>query len=256
MSTTTPLYRLFFEIVQMMGMRGYSIHPFKKIIDRHMANERFIESNQLDKVINITDNDLIQWIINYRTTNFGVQPELFQGNRMSMSMIFDHPKTDIRTLVLISNEIEGVTPKDTIVDFISNILKPITYFKTGGKSLDPFLSSNKVNAIFILPNGVSSFSKTYLNEMPTIKILTENEILSRCYDSVIQSYIETVTPEERAFILEPVGLDSKKIPSVNSTNDTLCKILNLKRDDLMIATRTAITNEETITKTKFFRQIN
>lgn len=254
--SSTPLYRLFFEIVQFMGCRGYNIHPFKFLIDHRMKNERLIELGQVDKVVEFSDADLIQHLVNYRTTNFGVKPELFIGSRMPISMIFDNPITGLRTLVLVSNETEGVTSKDTIVDFISNILKTITYHKTGGRSVDPFLKSNKVSGIFILPSGVSPFSRTFLNEMPTIKLLTEAEVLSRCYDSVIQSHITTVPPEEKMAILEPVGLTGQKIPAVNSSNDTLCKILDLPKDHMMIATRTAIASEETITSSLFFRQIN
>lgn len=256
MSVNTPLYKLFFEIVQMMGMRGYNIFPFKFLVDNHMKNERFIELGQLDKVKIFNDNDLVQHLVNYRTTNFGVSADFFPGSRMPISMVFDHPITGIRTLVLVSNETEGITSKDTIVDFISNILKTITYYKTNKQSCDPFLSRNKVNGIFILPSGVSSFSRTFLNEMPTIKLLTENEVMSRCYDSIIQSHITTVTPDEKMSILEPVGLTGQKIPSVNSNNDVLCKILDLQKDHMMIATRTAIASEETIDKSMFFRQIN
>jgi hypothetical protein len=254
--STTPLYRLFFEIVQMMGIRGYNIHPFKFLIDHRMKNERLIELGEIDKVVEFTDTDLIQHLVNYRTTNFGVQPELFQGSRMSISMIFDNPITGMRTLVLVSNETECVTSKDTIVDFISSILKTVTYYKTGGISVDPFLSRNKVNGIFILPSGVSPFCRTFLNELPTIKLLTENEVLSRCYDSVIQSHITTVTSDEKMSILEPVGLTGQKIPAINSSTDALCKILDLTKDHMMIATRTAIASEETITSSMFFRQIN
>lgn len=256
MSTTTPLYRLFFEIVQMMGMRGYSIHPFKFLIDHRMKNDRLTELGQLDKVVEFSDSDLIQHLVNYRTTNFGVSPDLFPGSRMPISMIFDHPISGIRTLVLVSNETECVTSKDTIVDFINNILKTVTYNKTGGQSCDPSLSCNKVSGIFVIPSGVSPFCRTFLNEMSKIKILTENEILSRCYDSVIQSHITTVPPDEKMSILEPVGLTGQKIPAVNSLTDSLCKVLDLQKDHMMIATRTAIAPEETITASLFFRQIN
>jgi DNA-directed RNA polymerase subunit H (RpoH/RPB5) len=250
------LMKLFFEIVQMMGMRGYNIHPFKFIIDNYMKNERFTELGQLDKIIEFDENLVIEHLINYRTTNFGIGPENFKGERMKISMIFDNPITGMRTLVLVSNETEGITSKDIINDYISRVLRPITKYKTNGLSIDPFLKNNKVNAIFILPSGVSPFSKSFLNEMSTIILMTESEILNRCYDSVIQSHIRTVPPDEKMSILESVGLNGSRIPSINSANDSLCKILDLQKDHLMISTRTSIASEETITNSIFLRNIN
>ena len=71
MNTTTrgPLNILFFEIVQMMGMRGYNIQPFKWLIDNRMKNDRLIELGKLNQTQEISEQDLVQWIINYITTH-------------------------------------------------------------------------------------------------------------------------------------------------------------------------------------------
>ena len=256
MSTRGPLNILFFEIVQMMGFRGYNIQPFKWLIDNRMHNDRLIESGLEAK--EISDNDLVQWIVNYRTSQYMIPVEMFQGEKMPISMIFERYGKEedcITTLVLVSNDKVGNTSKDTIVEFITGILKRLTQIKTNGVSVDPFIKANRINAIFILPSGVSSHSKAFLNEMNTIKILTENDVLNRNYDHCLQSHIKIVSSNEKDNILEPVGLNGAKIPSVAKNNDAYCRILDVKKGDLMIINRQSISSEEALTNSINFRDI-
>lgn len=247
---------LFFEIVSMMGIRGYNILPFKFLIDNRMKNNRHREKNEVDKIVEIPDATLLDIIVKYRTANYKIDQNHFGNEKMGFSMIFDHATNGMRTLVLISNEKDGLTSKDTIVDFIGSILKLVTGTRTKGQSTDPFLKSNKVSGIFILNSGVSSFSKTFLNELSTLEIITESEIRSRCYDSCLQSHIATINSEEKDYMLAELGLDSGKIPSITKNIDTTCRIMGLTQGDLMIATRGSVSEEETLSKSIFFRNIN
>lgn len=257
-STRSTLNTLFFEIVQMMGIRGYNIQPFKWLIDNRMKNDRLTELGREKEVVEINDSDLIQWIDNYRITQFGLPSEMFKGEKMPISMVFERfgrEEDVITTLVIVGNDKDGMTSKDTIVDFITSILKTLTQIKTGGVSVDPFIKSNKVNGIFILHSGVSSYSKTFLNEMSTIKILTEGDVLSRNYDQCLQSHIRIVDAIEKDNILEPVGLNGSKIPAVIKDNDAYCRVVDPRKGDLMIISRDAISSEESLTTSMNFRDI-
>lgn len=250
MSKRGPLNILFFEIVQMMGFRRYNIQPFKWLIDNRMKNDRLIEIGRGSEVQEISDQDLVSWIINYRTTHFGMPVESFQGEKMCISMIFERfgkEEDCITTVVAVSNDKDGLTSKDTIVIFIDNILKTLVGIKTGGLSFDPTIKSNRVNGIFILPSGVSAYSKTFLNEMPRIKILTESDVLSRCYDQCLQSHIKVVDQNEKDAILDPVGLNDSKIPSVTKDTDAYCRVTDPQKGHLMIINREAIASEEALT---------
>lgn len=247
---------LFFEVVSMMGIRGYNILPFKEFIDNRMLNFKYIQRGELDKVREIPEQVLLQSLISYRTANYQLEPSLFGMDKMGFSMIFDHANNGMRTLVLISNDRDSVTSKDTIVEFITSILKKVTEKKTEGRSIDPFIAENKISGIFILPTGVSSFSKTFLEKIRNIEIMTEDTIMSRVYDNCLQSGIRTVTQDEKNMILSEVGLLTNNIPSVNRDTDNLCKIMGLKRGDLMISTRGSIDENETLNSSIFIRNIN
>lgn len=246
---------LFFEIVQMMGMRGYNVLPFNFLINNKKMNNRYKECGELNKVNEISDNDLLQSLISYREVNFQLDSNLFGFEKMGLSMVFDHCSNGMRTLVLIANDIKGITSKETLVDFITGFLKVVVYQKTGGKSSDPLLRDNRVSAIFVLPGGVSPFTKTFVEKFTLIEILTEDDIKSRVYDSVLQSHYRTIPPEEKNMILSEVGLNSGNIPSLTKDNDTACRVLGLKKKDLLIATRTKISSEETLDKSIFIRDI-
>lgn len=260
MSSTTrgPLNTLFFEIVQMMGMRGYNIQPFKFLIDNRMKNDRLIEIGKESEVIEFSDNYLIDWISWYRLGQFKLHPELFYGEQMTISMVFERfGKEDdiISTLVIVGNEKDGMTSKDTIVDFFSGMLKRLTQIKTNGISVNPVIKANRVNGIFILHSGISSYSKSYLNEMPNIRILTEADVLSRNYDQCLQSHIKIVGQTEKDNILEPVGLNGAKIPAVNKDNDAYCRVVDPRKGDMMVISRDAIASEEALTTSMNFRDI-
>lgn len=253
--STTPMGDLFFEIIQMMGMRGYNVLPFNFLINNKIMNNRYKECGELDKVREISDNELLQSLMSYREANFQLDRNLFGFEKMGFSMVFDHCSNGMRTLVLIANDIKGITSKDTLVDFITNFLKVVVSQKTGGKSSDPLLRDNKVSAIFVLPGGISPFSKTFVDKFTLIEIITEDDIKSRVYDSVLQSHYKTIPLEEKNMILSEVGLNSTNIPSISKDNDTACKILGLKKKDLLVATRTKISSEETLDRSVFFREI-
>ena len=247
----------------MMGMRGYDIQPFNQIISKRMLNERLIEMGKENEVKEMTDVELLNIIENYRNANFlnlipdEEKPKILKEGKSALSTVFErHGDEDeeISTLVFVSNE-EGLVSKDSIVSIMNNLLSVIVENKTNRTSRDAFKRENKVNAIFILSHGISSFSKTYMNEMPTIKILTETEVLNRSYDQCLQSHVKFVGPDEKTEILNPVGLSGSKIPAVSKNNDVLCKVLDPSKGDLMIVTRTAIAPEEALKQTLFFRDV-
>lgn len=253
-----PKSILFFEIVQMMGMRGYNIQPFNFLIEERMRNDKLISLGRESEVNEISDEDLEAFILNYRTTHYGMPPEMFQGEKIGISMVFErYGSADdcITTMVVVSNDKDGLTSKDTIVDFILGILKTLTQIKTKGASVNPFLQSNRVNGIFVLPSGVSSYSKTFLNELQTIQILTEGDILSRNYDQCLQSNIRIVDSNEKDLILDPVGLNGAKIPAVVKNNDAYCRVINPKKGNMMVIQRQAIAPEEALTWSTFLRDI-
>lgn len=257
-SVRGPLNTLFFEIVEMMGIRRYNIQPFKWLIDNRMKNDRLIEMGRGNEVKEFSDQDLVQWIVNYRTTNYGMPIEQFQGEKMPISMVFERYGKEedcITTIVIVSNEKDGLTSKDTIVEYMSGILKTLTQIKTGGLSVDHFLKENRVNGVFVLQSGVSSYSKTFLYGMPTINILTEHDILSRNYDQCLQSHIKIVNEVQKNEILDPVGLNGTKIPAVVKDNDAYCRIVDPVKGSLMIISRDAIASEEALSTSTNFRDI-
>lgn len=253
-----PLNVLFFEIVQMMGFRGYNIQPFKWLIDNRMRNERLIQLGRLSEVSEVTDQYLVEWIKNYRYTNYNLTEDLFQGDKIRISMVFQRYGREedcITTMVVVSDVESGTVSKEEIVSFITGKLNNLTIFMTGGLSNDPFVKANKVNGILILKNGISAYSKTFINEMHTIKILTEIDVLSRNYDHCLQSSIKIVDKNTKDSILEPVGLNDMKIPAVSKDNDAFCRIVDAKKGDLMIIQREALASEEALETALNFRAI-
>ena len=247
---------LFFEIVAMMGIRGHNILPFKEFIDNRMMNFKYIQRGELDKVVEIPEQTLLQSLISYRTANYQLDPSLFGMDKMGFSMVFDHSTNGMRTLVLISNDRNSVTSKDTIVEFVTSILKILTEKKTNGRSIDPFIFENKISGIFILPNGVSSFSKTFFEKIKNIEIIYEDVVMSRVYDHCLQSGIKTIQEEEKNMILSESGLSNGNIPSVSKDSDNLCKIMGLRKGDLMVSKRGSIDENETLKFSTFIRNIN
>ena len=218
-------------------------------------NNRFIERGEIDKVVTITDAQLLQSLSDYRLANYQMSRDLFQGDKMGISMVFDHTSDGMRTLVLCSNDGEGLTSKDTIVDFIGGYLKMIVSVKTEGRSVDPFLSENKVSGIFVLPVGVSPFSKTFMEQFIGIEIITEDDIKSRVYDNILQSHYRTIPQDTKNLILAEVGLNAGNIPSITKKNDITCQILGLPQNHLLVATRGNVAPEETIHSAVFIRDI-
>jgi DNA-directed RNA polymerase subunit H (RpoH/RPB5) len=253
--SSTPMGDLFFEIVSMMGMRGYNILPFNFLINNRKMNNRFIETGQLERVVTITDAQLLESLISYRIVNYEIDRNFFTGDKMQFSMVFDHCSNGIRTLVLITNDDSGITSKENLVEFISSYLKTITHHRTGGKSSDFFLRENRVTGVFILPGGVSSFSKTFMDEFSTLEIITEDDIKSRVYDNVLQSHYKIIEQEKKNYFLSEVGFNSNIIPSVNAHDDKTCKILGIKKGSLIVATRSKASEEETLSTSIFIRNV-
>lgn len=242
--TSNKNVRLFFEIVQMMGLRGYNILPFNFLIDIENKNDYHKTHGQDDNVQTVTDLMLLDWIIKYRQINFKLEPEVFQGEKMQFSMVFNHSFNGMRTLVCIGNEVDESTSKDEIKDMFEK-LKHITYLKTGGVSSNPHAEVNKVSGILVLSEGVSSFSKTFFDEITSVEILLENEILFRAHDNCMQSSYQIIPPEEKIKILGEVGLTSSLIPSTSLRQDIFCKVSGLKPGNMIKYIRPKISEEET-----------
>lgn len=243
---------LVFETISMMGIRGYNIFPFQRIINIKMMNAKFIEMGQLEQVINISNQDLLNLIKVNRNLNFGIEDDNFVAGKTSFSMIFDHCYNGMTTLVLFGGDNDKLTSKDDTKEYLNRPFTRLCELKTGNNNA--FLKANKVSCILILSLGISSTNRTFFDEIPTVEIITETEILSRPYDSCLQSHISTINSEEKNKILFEVGLNENKIPSVRKDDDNLCRILNLKKTDLMISTRRSISEEE-IDYSTFIRNI-
>lgn len=249
----SDICKLFYEIVSMMGMRGYDISAFSHLIQAKMFKERMMQlGNQVEE-----DNklNLLKFIIEYRYNNFNIPPNMFGSGRMGFSMVFKNLFTGMTTLVLISDDEFSLTSKEKLTIYIQSYLNEITSIKTSGFSRDSFVDSNRISVIFILNEGISSYSRTFIDELSNIEIFTENQILNRCYDNCMQSHIRTIPKDEKNILLSTVGLNSNNIPSVTKKNDILCKILNLNKSHLMIATRRNISSEEIVTNAVFLRDI-
>lgn len=249
----TSMVDLFFEIVSMMGIRGYDIMPFQFLIDNKMINERLLQQGQ--NPTNISENSLLSFLINYRTDNFMIDSSLFNDGNINFSTIFNHTYNGMTTLVLICNDDSVTTSKDTLVSYINKYMKRITEIKTNGLSSDPFVRSNKISAIFVINGSISSYCKPFLDELSIIEIFTYDSIMSRCYDSCLQSHITSIPKEIKTTMLSKIGLSSSKIPSVKKKNDILCQIMGLQQGNLMLARRRNISSEETVKNAPFIREI-
>lgn len=236
-----------------MGMRGYDILPFNSIINIFIKNRYLIERNRLDEVVEINENDLLKWIIEYRMDNFGITQENFIGSRMQFSMVFDNPINDLRTLVVIGNEVDESTAKAETKEMIDK-LKMITHLKTNGRSSDPCLSANNVTGMFILSTGVSSFSRAFFDEWSRIQIIKDDDILHRCYDNCLQSHVETIDVERKNVILSDVGLNSNSIPSTSKSQDVHSKVMNIEIGSMLKFSRKKLQPEET-TDAIFLRNV-
>lgn len=236
--------RLFFEIVQMMGLRDYDILPFNFLIDIESKNDYHRTHGQDDQVQTITDTMLLSWIIQYRRVNFHLEPEVFQGEKMQYSMVFNHTFNGLRTLVCIGNEVDESTSKDEIKEMFEK-LKHITYLKTGGKSSNPHATENKVSGIFVLSEGVSPFSKTFFDEITTVEIIREDEIMFRSHDNCMQSSYQIIPAEDKIKIIGEVGLTSSLMPSTSVRQDIFCKVSGIKPGNMIKFIRPKISDEET-----------
>uniref|UniRef100_A0A6C0BEZ7 Uncharacterized protein n=1 Tax=viral metagenome TaxID=1070528 RepID=A0A6C0BEZ7_9ZZZZ len=245
--------KLFFEIVQIMGLRGYNILPFNFLIDIEMQNQYHQERGEEDKIVKITDPMLYQWIAKYRFDNYGIQTELFQGERMQFSMVFDHSYNGMRTLVCIGNEVDESTAKSETKEMIEK-LKTITLLKTEGRSCNPHDFSNKVSGIFVLSSGVSPFAKSFFDEMTLIELIKDDDILHRSYDNCFQSFVYQIPQTDKNRILSEVGLSSSSIPSTSVSQDVYCKILGIKPETMLKYVRERISSEET-TNSVFLRNV-
>lgn len=248
--------QLFIEIVSFMGMRDYDITPFMFLLENKMKNDRHIQLGELDKIEEISNESIIEFLNEYRVNNFFLDPSYFIQGRLAFSVPFVHSYNGITTLVIISNEEPGsLTSKDKIKDFMVQYATPLVINLTNGLSSDLWCNRNRITGIFVLSEGVSSYSKTFLDELEIIEIITTSEIMSRCYDSCLQSNISTISSEEKKLLLSEVGLTTSTIPSVTKKNDILCRILGLKQGNLMISHRRKIASEETVTDALFIRDI-
>lgn len=247
---------LFIEIISFMGMREYDITPFMFLINNKMKNDRHIQLGELDKVEEIPVYTIMEFLNEYRWFNYGLDPKNFTEGKTAFSVPFTHTYNGVTTFVLISNdEKDTLTSKDRIKEHISSYLLPLVSHITNGLSYNVWDHNNKVSVIFVLSEGVSSYSKTFLDELDLIEIIKDVDIMTRCYDSCLQSNIRTIPLREKKDLLSEVGLNSSNIPSVTKKNDTLCKILGLKQGDLMISYRRNISSEETVTNAVFLRDI-
>lgn len=248
---------LFIEVVSFMGIRGYDISPFMFLINNKMKNERHLQLGELDKIEEISVESIISFLEEYRYYNFSFQPGTFNEQKTAFTVPFNHTFNGMTTLVFFTgDESKSLTSKDKINSFITGHLITLVLNKTNGISHDVWNPANKVSAIFILAEGVSSYSKTFLDELDKIEIITESEIMSRCYDSCLQSNVRTISEYEKKILLSEVGLSSSNIPAVTKRNDILCKILGFKQGELMISYRRNIASEETVTDAVFLRNIN
>ena len=248
------MVKLFTEMVMMMGLRGYNILPFKWLIDQHMINDAYIRTGNENKVVPIDEGKLVQFISLYRLAEFGLGYEEYRGERRQFSMCFDNYLTGYRTIVLSGDAVEK---DDSMADTNSmlDLVKAMTYVKTEGKSIDPFKSENRVSAIYILSQGVSSYSSQIFGALSTsIEIFSDDNILMRVYDNCMQSHFTNVSQAERNKILSEVHLTPGLIPSM-SVDDPACKIFGHRSKTLNIITRKAVSSEETEGTQTFLRAV-
>lgn len=252
---STQYSDLFFEVVSMMGMREYNILPFNFLLERKQLNARYEAMGQLDKIRHITDQELLPILRSYRYNTFGIDDAVFEDGKKAFSMIFEHSFNGMWTVVVFSNSNENTTSKDELTIMIKYILQKVIKCKTNGMSEDSVNPQNKTSAIFILTSDVSSYSKPFLEQMNSIEIILESHILSRVYDNCLQSHIRCIGQNQKNKILAEVALESHNIPSISKSKDILCKILGLKVNDLMVATRVNISPEEIVQNATFIRNI-
>lgn len=237
------MVKLFTEVVLIMGLRGYNIQSFKWLIDIHMINDAYIKNGEESKVTQINEKILVEFISNYGKANFGLGVEEYKGERRQFSTCFDNPLTGVRTLVLFG---DAINENDSLerTNSMLELVKSMTQYKTSGLSIDPFKSENKVSAIYILSQGISSYSTQIFGALSTtIEIFSDINILMRVYDNCMQSHFTNISSGERNKILSEVHLTPGIIPSM-SVEDITCKVLGHRKNTLNLISRIAVSGEE------------
>lgn len=243
MSSSNVNIKLFVEIVQLMGLKGYDITPFNFLIQNEAMNHYYTERGKLDKVQEIDEKKLLQFIFNYRMTNFGVSNDLFPGEKMQYSMVFDHCYNGLRTLVCIGNEMNESTSKASSIE-MTDKLKAVTLYRTGGQDANFLSSKNRVSGIFIINKSISSASKTFLNELKSIQIIEDTDIFNRSHDNCLQSHIEEVNKLDADKMLSEIGISKSNIPSTSREIDAQTRLRNFEPGTMLKFTRSQISSEE------------
>lgn len=245
---------LFFEVVLLMGMRGYNTMPFEWLIERKMINEAYINTNQKEKIIPITKEELSTFIYFYRTYNFKLNPNDYTGERKKFSVCFDRPSDGMRTLVIFGEESDKDESMSHITLLIEN-MNTMVQIKTEGRSQNCFDTNNKCSAIYVVSKGISSYTSPLLEKYkPTIQYFTDVQLLTRSYDNCLQSYFTNINERERNILLSEVHLVPSKIPSTPS-NDIITKLMGYEKKSLNLITREAISPEETEQIQTFIRLV-
>jgi DNA-directed RNA polymerase subunit H (RpoH/RPB5) len=255
MESNTNIVNIVIRIISLMGLRGYNILPFNFLLENEMKNEYYMKRGMMDKINFFNEAQIKDFIGNYRFSNFNVEckkykfretnPEslhFFSEGRSSFSLIFDHSRTGLRTAVLIDNSVDENTSTDSIRLMINN-LKYITNAKTNGISADPFLKENNMSVIFVVSLGISSSASTFISGISNIEIMTDDQILNKCYDNCLQPHFKSISTENKLQLLTENGLKSNLIPSLPIT-DILSKSYGYKENDLIVINRGPGSEEE------------
>ena len=224
--------RLFFEILKMAGLRGYSTLPFQEILDFEKRNNSFIRRGEHDKVVKMSDEQVADFVRN-KYLQYGLQVEGKSLRSQFNSIFFSGDK--ILVVFFAEDENGKAISKDIAVSFVKLLRKIWSiFYKT------TFLSQDKMRAIFISKPNLTPGNQTVLSSVPIIDHFLDTNILCSISDNVFCSKREILNPEDRKKFEYYLGVSISKIPSIVRSKDISYQFYGIEDDTVVKETRDSI----------------
>jgi len=251
--STSNLYDLFVNSLDMMALRGYCIEPYRELYDRY----KYRKALEKDGNIIVDDTGI------YSNQNVGV------AIRSIMSGTYGYTVSSNTAMDNFTYAVTNYTTgqiccvfffRSKTDNFLSNHLSEITVKMSQFSNIitgdsDFSKPESFVNFVIVLKGKIGSNPREKAARIKNLDVISEKTILSMPYDNIMQSQHGVMTKQETEKFQSEETLSSSKLPSISKDKDNLYKYLGVEQNCVDRIYRYKFGEEEMLDVSLFYRRI-
>lgn len=251
--STSNLYDLFVNSLDMMALRGYCIEPYRELIDTY----KYRKALEKDGNTIVDDTDLFS------------NQKVGTSIRAIMSGTYGYTANSNTAMDNFTYAVTNYTTGHVCFvfflrnkgdNFLSNHLSDLTVemgkisnMITGDSDFSK--PESFINFVIILKGKIGANPREKIARIKNIDAIHEKTILSMPYDNIMQSQHSIMTLDETEVFQSEEAISSSKLPSISKEKDNLYKYLGAEQKCIDRVHRYKFSDEEILDVSLFYRRI-